>query len=62
MPYRHLVVFWERAKNGGRKSFRFDELDESYVFHQKNGYFVPYLEMIQKDMDEQDEAEEKRKC
>ena len=54
LPYRHLVVFWERALNGGRKSFRFDELDDSYVFHQKNGYFVPYLEMIQKDMDEQD--------
>lgn len=54
LPYRNLVVFWERALNGGRKSFRFDELDDSYVFHQKNGYFVPYLEMIQKDMDEQD--------
>lgn len=60
LPYRHLLVFWERAINGGRKSFRFDELDDSYVFHQKNGYFVPYLEMIQKDLDEQD-AEVERK-
>ncbi len=60
LPYRRLLIFWERAINGGRKSFRFDELDDSFVFHQKNGYFVPYLEMIQKDLDEQDTEEERK--
>ncbi len=47
---RELLVFWERAQNGGRKSFRLDELEQDYFFHGKQGIFVPYLEMMQKDM------------
>ena len=47
---RELLVFWERAKNGGRKSFRMDELEQDYFFTSKQGVFVPYLEMMQKDM------------
>ena len=27
LPFRHLKIFWDRAQAGGRKSFRFDELD-----------------------------------
>lgn len=45
-----LERFWERAQNGGRKSFRVDELDESFFFTQSNGYFIPYLEMLNKDL------------
>ena len=45
-----LLVFWERAKNGGRKSFRFDELKDEYFFNAKAGAFVPYLDMLQKDL------------
>ena len=52
---RELLVFWERAKNGGRKSFRMDELEQDYFFVSKQGVFVPYLEMMQKDMLERDE-------
>lgn len=47
---RELLVFWERAQNGGRKSFRFDELKTDYFFTSKQGIFVPYLEMMQKDI------------
>ena len=47
---RELLVFWERAQNGGRKSFRFDELKTGYFFTSKQGIFVPYLEMMQKDI------------
>ena len=47
---RELLVFWERAQNGGRKSFRFDELKTDYFFSSKQGIFVPYLEMMQKDI------------
>ncbi len=54
LPFRHLLPFWERAQNGGRKSFRFDELDPSYFLPKKNGVFVSYLDMIQKDLDERD--------
>lgn len=54
LPFRHLYVFWERAKNGGRKSFRYDELDLSYEIKSKAGLFVPYLDMLQKDLNERD--------
>lgn len=45
-----LLVFWERAQNGGRKSFRADELNPAYFFKSKQGVFVPYLDMLQKDI------------
>lgn len=54
LPFRHLLVFWERAQNGGRKSFRFDELDLSYEIKPKSGIFVPYLDALQKDLNERD--------
>lgn len=47
-----LNFFWERQENGGRKSFRFDELDEDYFFKAKMGEeIVPYLEMLDKDIE-----------
>lgn len=46
-----LEVFWKRASEGGRKSIRFDELDEEYFFNSRNGFFVPYLDMIKKDLE-----------
>lgn len=45
-----LLKFWERSQNGGRKSFRSDELDPEYFFKTRQGLFVPYLDMIQKDL------------
>ena len=50
-----LLTFWERAKSGGRKSFRFDELTKEYFFKSKAGAFVPYLDMVQKDLLERKE-------
>lgn len=47
-----LLVFWERAQDGGRKSFRLDELNPEYEIKKKQGVLVPYLDMIQKDLDE----------
>ena len=48
-----LLVFWERAKNGGRKSFRMDELNPAYFFaHGKSHVLVPYLDMVQMDLDD----------
>lgn len=46
-----LSVFYERMKAGGRKSFRRDELREEYFFNSKPGVLVPFIEMIQKDLD-----------
>lgn len=31
MRFEELYRFWMRAQNGGRKSFRFDELDERFL-------------------------------
>lgn len=49
-----LEKFWKRCEEGGRKSFKRDELDESYFFKSKNGFYIPYLEMLKKDLDERD--------
>lgn len=45
-----LLYFWNRSKEGGRKSFRFDELNPAYIFRQQPGVLVPYLEMLKVDL------------
>lgn len=50
MSIRDLDVFWERMEQGGRKSFRFDELNKEFFIKPKIGQMVPYLEMIQLDL------------
>ena len=52
LPFRMLLPFWNRMEDGGRKSFRFDELDLSYEIRPKPGLLVPYLDLIQKDLNE----------
>ncbi|MDD7147280.1 MAG: Holliday junction resolvase RecU, partial [Lachnospiraceae bacterium] len=50
LPFAHLKFFWDRAQEGGRKSFRYEELNPEYFLPQKHGILVPYLDMIQKDL------------
>ncbi len=45
-----LTEFWERAQSGGRKSFRYEELEEEFFFRSGNGVLVPYLDALQKDL------------
>ena len=54
LPFRKLKEFWDRAEGGGRKSFRRDELSDDYVIHSpgENGILIPYLDLIQRDLDE----------
>lgn len=54
MTFRELEKFWNRAASGGRKSIRFEELDEGYFMNLKNGYLVPYLDAMQIDLDARD--------
>ncbi|MCR4636325.1 Holliday junction resolvase RecU [Butyrivibrio fibrisolvens] len=54
LPYKDLKVFWDRAQSGGRKSFRFDELNTDYFIKHKADGFVPYLEALQKDLETRD--------
>lgn len=50
IPFTELKVFFERAKNGGRKSFKIDEIDRSYKIRSYQGVPLHFLEMIQKDL------------
>lgn len=50
LPLRELMVFWNRMEDGGRKSFREEELRPEYYLPEKSSVFVPYLDGIQKDL------------
>lgn len=58
LPFRELKKFWDRAENGGRKSFRYEEVPQKYKLPKKHGVFVPYLDMLNMDL----EAREKEEC
>ena len=47
---RELEKFWKRREDGGRKSFRIDELDSSFFLENGQGVLGPYLEGLQKDL------------
>ena len=54
LPYEMLLYFWNRAEEGGRKSFRYDELNPEYVLPKKSGVLVPYLDALQKDLEDRE--------
>ena len=51
MRFEELLKFWQRAQEGGRKSFKYEELSQEFFLNEKPGVFIPYLEAIQKDLD-----------
>lgn len=54
LPFEMLDFFWQRAQNGGRKSFRYEELNPEYILPQKHGILVPYLDALQKDLEDRE--------
>ena len=54
LPYRALERFWNRSLNGGRKSFRFDELNPAFVLPKHQGILVPFLDGLQKDLNDRE--------
>ena len=54
LPYEMLLFFWNRANEGGRKSFRYDELNPEYILPHKSGILVPYLDALQKDLEDRE--------
>ena len=54
LRFAELKRFWERAENGGRKSFRIEELEEDYFLPEVSGVLVPYLNLLQKDLASRD--------
>jgi recombination protein U len=55
LTYRKLLEFWKRAEAGGRKSFRYEELDPAYFLEISKGYFIPYLNAVQLDLDRREQ-------
>ncbi len=54
LPLRNLLIFWKRMEEGGRKSFRREELDKDFYLKKKSGILVPYLEGLQIDLEKRD--------
>ena len=54
LRFNELMTYYERAQNGGRKSFRYDELNPDFFLENIPGILVPYLNMIQKDINYRD--------
>ena len=50
LTYQKLKEFWDRAKQGGRKSFRFDELEQNFQISTYDGVMLHYLELINQDL------------
>jgi len=50
IPFTDIMSFWNRSKEGGRKSFTYDEINKEYKIRSVRGIMVHYIEMIQKDL------------
>ncbi len=57
VPFSDIMVFWERAENGGRKSFTYEEIKKEFEIRSHSGIMVHYLEMLQKDLNQRDRNE-----
>ncbi len=56
IPFADMKRFWDRAyREGGRKSFRYEEVDKSFRITSHGRYVVPYLDTMQIDLDRRDD-------
>lgn len=55
LTYQTMMKFWNRSLEGGRKSFRYDELDLSFIVPQNKDVFVPYLDLLKHDLSLRDQ-------
>lgn len=55
LPFSDIILFWNRAENGGRKSFTYDEINKDFKIRSHNGIMIHYLEMLQKDLTQREE-------
>jgi len=51
LRFEELYNFWKRKLEGGRKSFKYEELDPNFFLTETPGVFIPYLEALQKDLE-----------
>ena len=52
LRFRELMVFWERMKAGGKKHFKFQELDQRYYVPSAGGVTLHYLKPLERDLSE----------
>lgn len=50
LKFSKLMEFWNRMSDGGRKSFRYEELDEEYIIKRNHGLMIPYFDLLNKDL------------
>ncbi|MGI6053853.1 MAG: Holliday junction resolvase RecU [Clostridium sp.] len=50
LPFSHLNRFWKRMKDGGRKSFTYEELDKSWRIRSHRDILAHYLEPLSRDL------------
>lgn len=51
MRFEEMRRFWERGKRGGKKHFKYEELDPGWFLRKNGNFLVPFLEGIQKDLE-----------
>ncbi len=51
LRYQKLMEFWDRSIGGGRKSFRYEELEPDFFISPKGGLLVPYLDLLKQDLE-----------
>ena len=54
LRFSELLKFWNRMEEGGRKSFRYEELDPRFFLPSVPGILVPYLDTLQLDLEQRD--------
>lgn len=50
VPFRDIDEFYNRAKNGGRKSIKYEEIDKTYLIKGSQGAPIHYLQQLQLDL------------
>ncbi len=51
LRFEELLKYWNRCMEGGRKSFRYEELDPEFFLTEAPGVLVPYLNTLQLDLE-----------
>lgn len=59
MRFEEVKKFWNRSKEGGRKSVRIDELDPAFFLEPLSGVYIPYLDAMNRDLLLRDELDNK---
>ncbi|MBQ0145625.1 MAG: Holliday junction resolvase RecU [Lachnospiraceae bacterium] len=55
LPLKDINLFWDRMNNGGRKSFKYDEINKEMKISQYGEMIVHYLDCLQADLNSRDE-------